>query len=227
MNPKILLVEDDADLVRALTVNLTHEGYDVEWAADGEKGLELALGGGHDLVLLDVMLPERDGFSVLEALREAGSGVPVICLTGRGQEADVVAGLSLGADDYVVKPFSVAELMARIEALFRRVRPGEGTETVELPEGVTLDVAARTVTRPDGGEASLTPIEVDLLLYLLDRRGRAVPREAILEDLWGLDRYATTRTLDNHVARLRKKVEPDPDRPRVVLTVHGVGYRVP
>ncbi|MHC4859318.1 MAG: response regulator transcription factor [Planctomycetota bacterium] len=227
MSPRILLVEDDADLVRALRVNLEHEGHDVEWAEDGERGLAAALVGGHDLVLLDVMLPKRDGFAVLEALREAGSGVPVICLTARGQEADIVAGLSLGADDYVVKPFSVAELMARIEALFRRTAPGASAETVDMPGGVRLDVAARRVTLPGGGESLLTPIELDLLRYLLDRRGAAVPREEILRDLWGLDRYATTRTLDNHVARIRKKVEPDPAEPAVILTVHGVGYRVP
>jgi DNA-binding response OmpR family regulator len=224
MSPRILVVEDDADLMRALQVNLAHEGHEVDWAEDGDAGLERAMEGNHDLVLLDVMLPKRDGFAVLEALREAGSGVPVICLTARGQEADVVAGLSLGADDYVVKPFSVAELMGRIQAVLRRTLR---QETTELPGGIVLDSSARRVTQTDGAESFLTPIELDILGYLLDRRGQAVPREAILKDLWGLDRYATTRTLDNHVARLRKKVEPDPEEPAVILTVHGVGYRVP
>ena len=226
MKGKILLVEDDSDLVRALRLNLEHEGYEVERVADGEEGLAAALAGGHDLVLLDLMLPKRDGFSVLEELRGAGSTVPVICLTARGQESDVVAGLELGADDYVVKPFSVAELMARIGAALRRAPEAPGGEEVAIA-GVRLDLAARRAVREDGTEAGLTAIEADLLRYLLDRRGRAVSREEILKDLWGLDRFHTTRTLDNHVARLRKKLEPDPDRPSVLLTVHGTGYRIP
>jgi DNA-binding response OmpR family regulator len=219
---RLLFVEDDDDLVRPLTLNLRHAGYEVERVADGEAGLEAALTGAHDLVLLDLMLPGRDGFDVLAALRKAGSRVPVICLTARGQEADVVAGLELGADDYVVKPFSVAELLARIAAVMRRIEDGP-TEVA----GVRFDLPARRAIRPDGAAADLTAIETDLLAYLLERRGRTVPREEILRDLWGLGRFATTRTLDNHVARIRKKVEPDPERPRVVLTAHGVGYRIP
>ncbi len=226
MRAKLLLVEDDADLVRALRVNLTHEGYEVQWAADGEEGLRLARRGGHDLVLLDLMLPKLDGFEVLKRLRKSGSELPVICLTARGQESDVVAGLSLGADDYVVKPFSVAELMARIEAALRRSPTGSAERIVSLP-GVKVDLEARTAIRDGDAEADLTPIEMDILCYLVERRGRAVAREDILKDLWGLDRLATTRTLDNHVARLRKKLEQNHDRPAVILTVHGVGYRIP
>jgi DNA-binding response OmpR family regulator len=134
--------------------------------------------------------------------------------------------LTLGADDYVVKPFSVAELLARMRAALRRAPAISESASVELP-GVRLDLAARVARREDGEERDLTPIEVDLLLYLLERRGRSVPREAILADLWGLDRYTTTRTLDNHVARLRKKIERDPAAPAALLTVHGVGYRIP
>jgi DNA-binding response OmpR family regulator len=226
MTAKVLLVEDDADLVRALKVNLTHEGYEVSWAKDGEEGFNLACRGGHDLVLLDLMLPKMDGFEVLRRLRESGSRVPVICLTARGQESDVVAGLSLGADDYVVKPFSVAELMARIEAALRRSPTGPAQGVVALG-AVKVDLKALTATREDESVVELTPIELDILRYLLDRRGRAVPREEVLKDLWGLDRFATTRTLDNHVARLRKKLEPDAERPTIILTVHGVGYRIP
>ena len=226
MRARLLLVEDDENLVRALRVNLAHEGYEVEWAPAGEQGLRLAKRGGHDLVLLDLMLPKLDGFEVLKRLRKSGSEIPVICLTARGQESDVVAGLSLGADDYVVKPFSVAELMARIEAALRRSPTGSAERIVNL-SGVKLDLEARTATRGDHGEVDLTPIEMDILCYLVERRGRAVAREDILKDLWGLDRFATTRTLDNHVARLRKKLESEPDRPAVILTVHGVGYRIP
>lgn len=226
MKARLLLVEDDENLVRALRVNLMHEGYEVEWANDGEDGLRLAKRGGHDLVLLDLMLPKLDGFEVLKRLRKSGSEIPVICLTARGQESDVVAGLSLGADDYVVKPFSVAELMARIEAALRRSPTGSADRIIDLC-GVRVDLEARTAIRGDNGEVDLTPIEMDILCYLVERRGRAVAREDILKDLWGLDRLATTRTLDNHVARLRKKLEESPDRPTVILTVHGVGYRIP
>jgi len=226
MRAKLLLVEDDENLVRALRVNLMHEDYEVEWAGDGETGLRLAKRGGHDLVLLDLMLPKLDGFEVLKRLRKSGSEIPVICLTARGQESDVVAGLSLGADDYVVKPFSVAELMARIEAALRRSPTGSADRIIDLL-GVKVDLEARLAIRGDKTEVELTPIEMDILCYLVERRGRAVAREDILKDLWGLDRLATTRTLDNHVARLRKKLEESPERPAVILTVHGVGYRIP
>ena len=225
MKPRILLVEDDDDLVRALLVNLAHEGYEVTRAADGDEGLARAREAGSDLVLLDLTLPGRDGFEILETIRREGVATPVICLTARGQESDVVAGLGLGADDYVLKPFSVAELMARIDAVLRRTLPATG-ETSAVA-GVTIDLGARRATLPDGRAADLTPAETDLVAYLLERRGRAVPREAILKDLWGLGRFATTRTLDNHVARIRKKLEPDPERPVVIVTVHGVGYRIP
>ncbi len=224
MMRKILLVEDDDDLVRPLMVNLRHAGYEVDRAGDGEAGLAAARTGEFDLVLLDLMLPGRDGFDVLATLREGGIRVPVVCLTARSQEADVVAGLSLGADDYVVKPFSMAELLARIDAVLRRATPVEAPVEVA---GVRFDLPARRAHRPDGAAADLTAIETDLLAYLMERRGRSVPREEILKDLWGLGRFATTRTLDNHVARIRKKIEPDPDRPTVILTVHGVGYRIP
>jgi two-component system alkaline phosphatase synthesis response regulator PhoP len=226
MTARILIVEDDADLVRALSVNLVHEGYEIESAGDGAAGFEAARSGRFDLVLLDLMLPEKDGFEVLTDLRQEGVETPVICLTARGQESDVVAGFRLGADDYVVKPFSVAVLTGRIGAVLRRAKAGAGRESLQFGD-VRVDVAARRVTRPDGEEEVLTPIETDLLLYLVDRRGAAVAREEILKDLWGLDRFATTRTLDNHVARLRKKIEPDPESPAHLKTVHGVGYRMP
>jgi DNA-binding response OmpR family regulator len=226
VKPRILLVEDDDDLVRALSVNLAHEGYEVDRAADGDAGLARARESSHELVLLDLTLPGRDGFEILETIRAEGVATPVICLTARGQESDVVAGLSLGADDYVVKPFSVAELMARIDAVLRRTLPADGGEVAEVA-GVRIDFGARRATLAGGGTADLTPAETDLLSYLVGRRGRAVPREEILKDLWGLDRFATTRTLDNHVARIRKKIEPNPDHPVVIVTVHGVGYRIP
>jgi DNA-binding response OmpR family regulator len=220
---RILLVEDDADLARGLAFNLRHEGYEVVHAASVKEGRREALRGGAALVILDLMLPDGDGLEVLREIRGAGSRVPVLCLTARGQETDVVMGLGTGADDYVTKPFGLAELFARIAALLRRAGPAAG-ETVRLGSA-EVDLAARRVRRA-GKEEDLTPVETDLLRYLLARRGEAVERERILRDLWGVASRHETRTLDNHVARLRKKIEEDPARPAVLVTVHGAGYRL-
>jgi DNA-binding response OmpR family regulator len=223
MKARILLVEDDAALVRGLRFNLEREGYEVESVGEGAPALELGRTGGFDLVLLDLNLPDRDGLDVLRGLRAEGVRVPLICLTARGSETDVVTGLGMGADDYVPKPFGVAELLARIDALLRRsgfVDP----ETLRLGSAA-VDLMARRVRRRDG-EEELTPIEIDLLRYLAARRGQAVERRTILADLWGLGPLRSTRTLDNHVARLRRKVEDDPSSPRWLVTVHGVGYRL-
>ena len=223
MRARILLVEDDEDLARGLEFNLRHEGYEVALAATLKEGRRLALRPGVDLVLLDLALPDGDGLEVLRALRDAGSRTPVICLTARGQETDKVMGLGSGADDYVTKPFGLAELFARIAAVLRRAGPA-AAEVVRLG-AAEVDLAARRVRR-DGREEDLTPVESDLLRYLLARRGQAVERERILQDLWGVASRHETRTLDNHVARLRKKIEPDPAAPRVLVTVHGTGYRL-
>jgi len=220
---RILLVEDDADLARGLAFNLRHEGYEVDVAGTVKDGRRLAQQGKADLLVLDLALPDGDGLEILKALRAAGSRVPVLCLTARGQETDVVMGLGTGADDYVTKPFGLAELFARVAALLRRAGPA-ASDVVSLG-GATVDLAARRVRR-DGREEDLTPVETDLLRYLLARRGQAVVRERILRDLWGVDSRHETRTLDNHVARLRKKIEADPARPAVLVTVHGSGYRI-
>ena len=223
MRARILLVEDDADLARGLEFNLRHEGYEVEALATVKDGRRAALRGGADLVLLDLALPDGDGLEILRALREKGSRLPVICLTARGQETDKVMGLGSGADDYVTKPFGLAELFARIAAVLRRAGPA-ASEVVRLG-GAELDLAARRVRR-GGREEDLTPVENDLLRYLLARRGQAVERDQILRDLWGVASRHETRTLDNHVARLRRKLEADPARPEVLVTVHGTGYRI-
>jgi len=220
---RILLVEDDADLARGLEFNLRHEGYEVVLAGTVKDGRRAALRGEADLVVLDLMLPDGDGLDVLRALREGGRRTPVLCLTARGQETDKVMGLGCGADDYVTKPFGLAELFARIAALLRRAGPA-ASEVVVL-DGASVDLAARRVRRGDR-EEDLTPVETDLLRYLLARRGQAVERERILRDLWGVASRHETRTLDNHVARLRKKIEADPAAPRVLVTVHGAGYRI-
>lgn len=223
MRGRLLLVEDDADLARGLAFNLEKEGFAVTISGDGERALLEIRRGGQDLVVLDLSLPGRDGLDVLRALRGDGVTLPVICLTARGQETDVVMGLGLGADDYVVKPFGLAELLARIEAVLRRAG-GVSGESLVLGDAV-VDLAARKVRRPKRVD-DLTPIETDILRYLWARRGKAVDRAAILKDLWGLGRFCSTRTLDNHVARLRRKVEGNPEEPRYLVTVHGLGYRL-
>jgi DNA-binding response OmpR family regulator len=220
---RILLVEDDADLAKGLAFNLRHEGYEVLVAGTVKDGRRAAQRDGVDLVVLDLMLPDGDGLEILRALRGAGSRVPVLCLTARGQETDKVMGLGSGADDYVTKPFGLAELFARIAALLRRAGPA-AAETVRLGAAV-VDLAGHRVARGDR-EEDLTPVETDLLRYLLARRGQAVERDQILRDLWGVASKHDTRTLDNHVARLRRKLEDDPASPRVIVTVHGTGYRL-
>jgi len=220
---RLLLVEDDQDLARGVRFNLEQEGYAVAHAPDARSANSLLGAERFDLVLLDLNLPDGDGLEILSALRASGRKLPVLCLTARGQETDVVMGLSLGADDYVKKPFGVAELLARIDALLRRAGVADPGR-LRFKE-VEVDLEARRAIHADR-EEELTPIELDLLKYLHERRGQAVRREQLLRELWGLGPRASTRTLDNHVARLRRKLERDPARPRLLVTVHGVGYRL-
>ena len=223
---RLLLVEDDHDLARGVCFNLEQEGHAVTTAKDARTAHELLGSEAFDLVLLDLNLPDGDGLEILTALRTSGGQLPVICLTARGQETDVVMGLSLGADDYVKKPVGVAELLARVDAVLRRSVVSD-TNCLRL-FGVEVDLDARRVIhadRPDRVE-ELTPIELDLLKFLNEHRGQAVDRHRLLRELWGLGPRHSTRTLDNHVARLRRKLEPDPNRPRLLITVHGIGYRL-
>jgi two-component system response regulator MtrA len=229
---RILLVEDNDDLAFGLRRTLEAEGYVVDVAADGPAGIRAAGATRPDLVILDVMLPGIDGFGVLRALRERGLEAPVLMLTARGEEADKVYGFRLGADDYVTKPFGLSELLARVAALLRRARaaaPNAGA--VDEPPGetlgfgdVALDVLARTVTR--GGErVALTPKEFDLLLTFVRRPGVVLSRVTLLRDVWGHSADILTRTVDIHVAELRRKLEPVPARPRHLVTVWKAGYR--
>ncbi len=223
MTLRALIVEDEPDLRFALRINLQAEGFEVETAADGDTGLLTARTGRFDVILLDLRLPGLDGTDVLRTLREAGDRTPVICLTARAEERDRILGLDLGADDYVTKPFSVAELLARVRAVLRRSNDEQG--------GV-LDLGAVKLSLDDrtadvrGSAVSLTGTEVEILRYLGARLGHVVERDAMLRDLWGVDGSASTRTLDNHVARIRKKLELDPTEPRHLMTVHGAGYRL-
>jgi len=222
---RILVVEDDPAIRAGLVDALTLEGYDVREAADGDAAVTTALAGSFDLVLLDLMLPGRGGLEVLEDVRRDRPALPVIILTARGREEDRVAGLKLGADDYVVKPFSVRELLARVEAVLRRSpeRPLEVTE-VPIPGG-TADLNRSEVRFDDGRTCRLSEREMGLLRFLAANAGRAVSRDEILLRVWEMDpKGIETRTIDMHVARLREKLRDDRDDPKVVRTVRGKGY---
>lgn len=225
MNSRILLVEDEPGLALTLTDLLSAEGYRVESAGDGRKGLAMALAGGYDLVLLDVMLPGKNGFDVCRELRQSGSDVAILMLTARTQIVDRVVGLKLGADDYLAKPFDPAELLARLEALLRRVRKEGLTPVLRFQfAGVQVDFEKAEVIR-DGAPVSLAAKELQLLRHLIDHRGRVLSREEILTHVWEYQPNVSTRTVDVHIAWLRQKLEENPQFPKYILTVRGTGYR--
>jgi DNA-binding response OmpR family regulator len=222
---RVLIVEDDASIALGLRINLEAEGFVVLSAEDGEAGLAMARGEGPDLVILDVMLPKMNGFQVLQAIRREGLTMPIIVLSARTAEMDKVTGLELGAEDYVAKPFSLAELLARVRAALRRVRAADAPPRLFYTfDDVKVDVAARTVTRA-GTPLEVTATEFDLLLCLIEARGAALSRDDIFTRVWGPNHHGTPRTIDNFMQQLRAKLEPDPQRPRRLLTVRGVGYR--
>ena len=224
---RILVIEDNADLAFGLRNNLEIEGYEVEVVEDGARGLERLGAASPDLVVLDLMLPGLEGLRVLRGAREQGNTMPILILTARGEEADKVRGLKLGADDYVTKPFGLLELLARVEALLRRAAPpdGEAGAPIERFGDVEVDRTARTVSR-DGRLVELAPKELDLLLALLRHRGAVVSRLELLQEVWGYRSAVTSRTVDTHVAILRKKLEADPAAPRYILTSRKAGYRL-
>jgi len=220
----ILLVEDDLTLRLAMTKTLRSEGFRVEVAGTGREGLETALALRPDLVLLDVMLPGMNGFEVCQKLREQDPEVPILMVTAKGEEHDKVRGLRLGADDYIVKPFGVAELCARIDAALRRRRRTDAeNETVGVGE-VLIDFRAHTLERA-GQPIEVTALEMRLLRYLVRHEGTLLPRQRILDAVWGADYFGTDRTVDNFINRLRTKIEQDPKNPRHIVTVRGAGYR--
>jgi len=220
----ILVVEDDLAIARGLIQNLTFEGYSVQVAHDGQTGLELLTDRLPDLVLLDVMLPKLNGFEVLREMRRLELSVPVIMLTAKGEEIDKVRGLDLGADDYLTKPFALAELLARIRAVLRRAEgPGKKGGQVRFG-GVEIDFATLQVT-VTGTPVKLTSRELALLKLFVEREGQALTRDEIVRRVWGYDYEGTDRTLDNFVSRLRQKLEADPDCPQHFLTLRGIGYR--
>ncbi len=228
MTARILIVEDEDPLRMALADALTAEGYEVLEAADGDEGLAVALREGPEAILLDLMMPKRDGFSVLKALRQDRLSAPVLILSARGEEWDRIQGFEYGADDYLVKPFSTKELLLRLRAALARAEgstPGLDETAARARFGkVEVDFAAYCLTCA-GRRHGLSRREMELLRYFLDHEGQALDRLRILSDVWGPDESPTTRTIDTHVLKLRKKIEPDPEEPVHLVTVHGVGYR--
>jgi DNA-binding response OmpR family regulator len=223
--PKILIVEDERDMARGLEFNLEARGFDVVVAHDGERGYQAAIAEHPDLVLLDVMLPKRDGYDLCRALRKAVPRLPIVMLTAKGQEDDIVLGLKLGADDYVKKPFGVAELVARIETVLRRSAADGGLpDRLEIGD-LSVDFVKHTASR-EGRLIELTPKEFAMLRYFGARRGTVVSREALLDAVWGYDSTPNTRTVDAHIVKLRQKIEAEPAEPRLLLTVHGLGYKL-
>jgi two-component system alkaline phosphatase synthesis response regulator PhoP len=222
--PRVLIVEDDEAMAVALKDGFVYEGYDVSVAMDGAEGLRLAEEGDQDLIILDVMLPKMSGLDVCKRIRRNGSKVPVIMLTARGQEIDKVLGLKTGADDYVTKPFSFLELMARVEAVLRRTSGYDGTPDTYVFGEVVVDFKRSEVLK---GERSvvLSPREFKLLRFLIDHRGEVVTRERLLDAVWGYENVPFTRTVDMHIAKLRKKIEDQPHDPAYIVTVHRVGYK--
>ncbi len=221
--PRILIVDDEPEMVRGLEDNLRFEGYQTVAAPDGRRGLALALSEAPDLILLDVMMPGMSGWDLCREIRRRGLDVPVIMLTARGEEVDRVLGLELGADDYVTKPFSLRELMARIRAVLRRPGPRQKFEEFAFGD-VRLHLRARQAFK-GGREVRLTRKEFDLLRYLIEHSGEVITRDRLLDEVWGYERFPTTRTVDTHILRLRQKFEDDPERPAHILTAHGQGYR--
>jgi DNA-binding response OmpR family regulator len=221
---KILIVEDEPNMVAGLRDNFEFEGYQVISAPDGVAGLERALSEAPDLVILDVMMPRMSGLDVCKQLKTKKPAIPIIMLTARGQEVDKVVGLELGADDYITKPFSIRELLARVKAVLRRagIAP-RAAEKYSFGE-VEVNLRSCRVSRR-GKEMDFSSKEFELLKFFLHHPGETLSRDRLLEEVWGYAHFPTTRTVDAHIVRLRQKVEPKPDEPRFILTVHGTGYK--
>jgi DNA-binding response OmpR family regulator len=222
--PKVLIVEDDAAMATALSDGFTYEGYEIALARDGDAGLKAARESAPDVIVLDVMLPKMSGLDVCKRLRAEGSNVPIMMLTARGQEIDKVLGLKLGADDYVTKPFGFMELIARVEALLRRTSAGGRAAEIYGFGDVLVDFK-KAELRKRGETVEVTARELKLLEYFIAHRGEVVPRERLLDQVWEYDAAPLTRTVDMHVAKLRKKIENDPADPKFIVTVHRMGYK--
>jgi len=221
---KILIIEDEESILMALDDNLRLEGYDTESATDGDKGYSMAKEGNFDLIILDIMLPKMDGFEVCKQVRKEGINIPILMLTAKSQEIDKVLGLELGADDYVTKPFSPRELLARIKALLRRTKQfQQGKQSFKFGD---FEVDFGKYEAKKGGKiVYLTALEFSLLHFLIQNKDKVVSRDAILDEVWGRDVYIQPRTVDKHIAELRKKIEDDPSSPKHIIGIRGVGYK--
>src|SRR5256712_2516498 len=221
---RILIVEDEPAMVAGLRDNFEYEGYDVISAGDGIAGLDRALAEDPDLVVLDVRMPRMSGLDVCKQLKARRPWVPIIMLTARGREIDKVVGLELGADDYVTKPFSIRELMARVKAVLRRVSPPASAAEVYRFSDVEVNIRGNAVLRA-GAQVDLSAKEFALLAYFVSHPGETLSRDRLLDAVWGYENYPNTRTVDTHIVHLRQKLEPNPEEPRFILTVHGSGYK--
>jgi len=225
---KILIVEDEPNMRLGLKDNLEFEGYEVDFAEDGETGLKNILEGNYNLVLLDVMLPRMSGFDVCRNVRKKGNNIPIILLTAKGEEIDKVLGLELGADDYITKPFSIRELLARIKAVLRRGEDKEQSKNkndLKKIGRIEIDFSSFNAFE-DGLSVQMSHKEFEILNFLWDHKNSTVSRDDLLNNVWGYDESPTTRTVDNFILKLRQKIEKDPNHPRVILTVHGIGYKL-
>jgi len=226
MSKRILFVEDEPGLVMTLTDRLRSEGYTVETATDGEVGLVRASNEAFDAIILDIMLPRKNGFDICRDLRQRDIHTPIIMLTARGQVVDKVVGLKLGADDYLTKPFEMIELLARLEALLRRAPPAAPVSAPDVYQFGAVRVDFRRTEVARGSQVvDLSALEFRLLRYFIEHRGATVSRDALLNDVWGYNTLVSTRTVDVHVAWLRQKLEANPHHPQFILTVHGIGYK--
>jgi DNA-binding response OmpR family regulator len=219
----VLIIEDDAAMLRGLKDNFAYAGYTVITAADGEKGLDTALDARPDLILLDIMLPKINGYEICRLLRKEKLDTPIIMLTAKGEESDIVLGLNLGADDYITKPFSIKELLARANAFLRRRRQAEQTEIYTF-DSFVLNVPNRTLTG-DAKDIVLSPKEFKLLEYFVKNTGRALTRDTLLNAVWGYNNFVTSRSVDRCVTTLRNKIEPNPHQPRFIHTIREIGYK--
>lgn len=226
---KVLIVEDEPDMRLGLKDNLEFDGYEVESAENGKEGYEKITNNNYDLVLMDVMMPEMSGFEVCKQIRKDGINVPIILLTAKGEEIDKVRGLELGADDYITKPFSLRELLARVKAVLRRAPEHSAQidkKNSKIQIGMlTIDFSTFIATSKNK-PVQMSHKEFELLHYLWDKRNTVVTRDDLLNKIWGYEESPTTRTVDNFIVRLRQKIEKDPERPHIIITVHGIGYKL-
>jgi len=221
---KILIIEDEESILMALADDLALEGYEVASAKDGLQGLSMAKEKAHDLIILDIMLPKMDGFEVCKQLRQAGVATPILMLTARSQEIDKVLGLELGADDYVTKPFSPRELLARVKAILRRVKSTQEQMDIYCFGDVEIDFKKYEVKKK-GQPVYLTSLEFSLIGFLIKHKDQVLDRSAILDGVWGEDVYVLPKTVDTHIGHLRKKIEDDPANPKHIIGVRGIGYK--